>query len=125
MTDALLGFKEVEFDIQPLSGPLDPFGVTVDFYDNLGGVFSTSGVQIGNGSNWFSAIATDGQWITRVVITTEGDVGDVRQVRIGGIGAIPNGVIPEPATWTMLIAGFGLVGSAMRRRRNVLAHIAS
>ena len=25
--------------------------------------------------------------------------------------------IPEPATWTMLIAGFGLVGAAARRRR--------
>ncbi len=24
--------------------------------------------------------------------------------------------IPEPATWTMMIAGFGLVGSALRRR---------
>lgn len=27
------------------------------------------------------------------------------------------GVIPEPATWGMLIAGFGLVGVAARRRR--------
>jgi hypothetical protein len=26
-------------------------------------------------------------------------------------------VVPEPATWAMMIAGFGLVGSAMRRRR--------
>jgi hypothetical protein len=28
-------------------------------------------------------------------------------------------VVPEPATWAMMIAGFGLVGSAMRRRRTV------
>lgn len=27
--------------------------------------------------------------------------------------------VPEPATWAMLITGFGLVGSAMRRRRLV------
>lgn len=31
------------------------------------------------------------------------------------------GAIPEPATWAMMIAGFGLVGSALRRRRDVAA----
>ena len=30
-------------------------------------------------------------------------------------------VVPEPATWAMMIAGFGLVGTAMRRRRAVVA----
>lgn len=29
----------------------------------------------------------------------------------------PNPGVPEPATWAMLIAGFGMVGAAMRRRR--------
>lgn len=32
-----------------------------------------------------------------------------------------NNVVPEPATWAMLIAGFGLVGGAMRRRRESAA----
>ncbi len=27
------------------------------------------------------------------------------------------GAVPEPATWAMLIAGFGVIGGAMRRRR--------
>jgi hypothetical protein len=27
------------------------------------------------------------------------------------------GAVPEPAAWTMMIAGFGLVGAAMRRKR--------
>lgn len=30
-----------------------------------------------------------------------------------------NAVVPEPASWAMLIAGFGLVGAMMRRRRSV------
>jgi hypothetical protein len=29
--------------------------------------------------------------------------------------------VPEPASWAMLIAGFGLTGAAMRRRRQVAA----
>jgi MYXO-CTERM domain-containing protein len=31
------------------------------------------------------------------------------------------GSVPEPHAWAMLIAGFGLVGAAARRRRNVAA----
>jgi hypothetical protein len=31
------------------------------------------------------------------------------------------GAVPEPQSWAMLIAGFGLVGATMRRRRSVAA----
>ncbi|MFN3371317.1 MAG: PEPxxWA-CTERM sorting domain-containing protein [Sphingomonadaceae bacterium] len=41
---------------------------------------------------------------------------------VAGGGGTPG--IPEPATWAMLIAGFGLVGSALRARRRV-AHTAA
>jgi len=30
-------------------------------------------------------------------------------------------VVPEPASWAMLIAGFGLVGAVARRRRAATA----
>ncbi len=33
------------------------------------------------------------------------------------LGATPPGAVPEPASWAMLLAGFGLMGSVMRRRR--------
>ena len=31
------------------------------------------------------------------------------------------GAVPEPASWALMIAGFGLTGAAMRRRRAVVA----
>lgn len=35
-----------------------------------------------------------------------------------GLGTV-NGAVPEPATWMMMILGFGLIGGAMRRRQTV------
>ncbi len=35
--------------------------------------------------------------------------------------ALAAAAVPEPATWTMLLAGFGLVGFSMRRRKNEVA----
>lgn len=39
----------------------------------------------------------------------------------GNVGSFQTAPVPEPATWSMLIAGFGLLGAALRRRR-VLAY---
>ena len=33
-----------------------------------------------------------------------------------GIGGVAAPAVPEPSTWAMMIAGFGIVGSALRRR---------
>jgi uncharacterized repeat protein (TIGR03803 family) len=39
----------------------------------------------------------------------------------GSVWSYDLGVIPEPASWAMLIAGFGLTGATMRRRRAIAA----
>lgn len=36
-----------------------------------------------------------------------------------------SGIVPEPATWAMLITGFGLVGFALRRRKASIASVAA
>lgn len=36
---------------------------------------------------------------------------------------ISGSAVPEPATWAMMIAGFGLAGTALRRRRTVFAAV--
>ena len=42
---------------------------------------------------------------------------------VDGLIGVPlaAGGVPEPATWSLLIAGFGLVGAAVRRSRNLIA----
>ena len=46
--------------------------------------------------------------------------GAVRASSVDG-GTISTGAVPELASWTMMLAGFGAVGVAMRRRRTRLA----
>jgi hypothetical protein len=49
--------------------------------------------------------------------------GTIRFASVGQ-GTLPPvvpGAIPEPATWAMLIAGFGIVGMAARRRREAVS----
>ena len=42
-------------------------------------------------------------------------------VFLSGLGGGIGGGVPEPATWALMLAGFGLVGSALRRRQALAA----
>ena len=37
-------------------------------------------------------------------------------------GTLHGGAVPEPATWGMMILGFGVIGAVVRRRRTLLTH---
>jgi hypothetical protein len=47
---------------------------------------------------------------------TQGIDGGLINVGSGPVVQPPTGAVPEPATWAMMILGFGLVGASMRRR---------
>jgi len=53
---------------------------------------------------------SDGFIITRLYVGYPGEV-----FNIDGVGS--TGGVPEPASWAMMLGGFGLAGGAMRRRR--------
>ncbi len=120
--DPGLGFKEVEFNIFGTGATATQ--VLLSFTDQFGSIFSGT-YTIGSGQNYFSARAFDNQFITSVNLALNGSARDVRQFRIGGIGDSTidpgGGSVPEPASWAMMMAGFGLVGAAMRRRKPALA----
>lgn len=54
--------------------------------------------------------------------TKDQKVGDLFSQDIPFSHDTPVSAVPEPATWAMMIAGFGLAGAAIRRRRQTYAH---
>ena len=111
------------WDYKPGEGEVTTSTIhSIDFLSQNGGtVFKASGGGVGH-----TVIATIpvGGWSTvKFGTTTNGDFGMI----VDGPGRAPFSIdnirysaftnrIPEPASWMMMIAGFGLVGAAMRRR---------
>lgn len=114
LTDPLKAMTAVEFLITDPNGRTHTTA-TVSFFDQFNVATTISDFALGNGNDWFAAKVTGNSVISKVVITTAANVEDVRQIRVSPA------VVPEPATWAMLIAGFGMIGAAMRRRNRPLA----
>jgi hypothetical protein len=82
-----------------------------------GGPFPTPAIFTDqSGNEFFNFRATGGDVFTHASYQVS-DPTPLGQVRIGGVAA----VVPEPATWAMMIVGFGGLGALLRRRRAQLA----
>ena len=91
-------------------------GVTLTGLDQDGNSWIDT-FDLGNGENFFSALASGGEVITGVSFTTaDGGVTDFRQLRIDVSDQQGNN-LPEPSTWAMMLLGFGAMGIAIRRSR--------
>jgi hypothetical protein len=94
--------------------------VSFSLLDNMGNLFTSDDTgnfifDLTNGQNKFAFQAVDGQSIAGLSFTvTGGKVETVSQVRIGQAAAA---AVPEPATWALMLVGFGAIGFTMRRRR--------
>ncbi|GGE00190.1 hypothetical protein GCM10011529_02970 [Polymorphobacter glacialis] len=97
-------------------------------YNNFGGGNGSS-FSAYNGATLVSSGALDATWgyfstnvtgsgITSLVLSNNNSTG--WQFGVTSL-SFTAGAVPEPQSWAMLIAGFGLVGAAMRRRSAALA----
>ena len=106
-----LGMTAIEFNLDALAdGP-----ATLTFFDQFGAAFPGTFTLDDNGQNFFTAVASNGELIKTVQINSTVGLADIEQVRIG-VGPI-GAVIPEPATWAMMILGFFGMGATLRSRR--------
>jgi hypothetical protein len=113
LADPAIAFTRAAFNLNAAAdGPVSIFAYD-QFGNQFGGTFNVSGA----GNNVFDIAATNGQTIQSVVIQSVAALDDVRNIRLGGIFAL----IPEPASWALMIIGFGGVGAAVRTRRKLLA----
>ena len=67
--------------------------------------------------------ATEGTTFDRIVFFESPTVGGYESDNhtVGFYKTITGNGVPEPTTWALMISGFGLVGSALRRRQQTLA----
>jgi hypothetical protein len=80
-----------------------------------GGNFTNAadGNQVSPGTNGlFTIWSTAGETFTSINLSSTGNSFEIDNLAVG---------VPEPATWAMMILGFGGVGVTMRKRRSVLA----
>ena len=119
----MTGFTGMTWIELGLTGTLP--GGTVDFlitYD--GGLTQAFTWTMGAGDTHIGFAGTGGDVINNVHYSAESTPGSfslLKQVRIDSV-ANP---VPEPATWMLMLFGFGGMGVALRRRRKVgLAQVA-
>jgi len=105
-----LSFTSLAFNLVGSTGLVS---ISIREIDNS---LSISQYAMGPGSNFFGALAINGQRIERVTVGGGLNISSLEQVRVGGVlGSVT--ATPEPATFALL--GTGLLGLAAvgRRRR--------
>jgi hypothetical protein len=111
----LAGFHFGRFDpgtvIQPIR--VNTNFASYDFTVPMGSIFSGAAFT-------FAGFATSGaERITSVAFAGEDTLSIGTSVAMAEVQYGNPGAVPEPSSWAMLLAGFGLIGAMVRRRRQV------
>jgi hypothetical protein len=113
---------------QPTSYFVDRGTVTFGPGDQFAAFSSPTTISYSNGNNFIGLRATDGAnvyygfaYTTDNILNSYGfetTPGATITATVAGASA---GAVPEPASWAMMLGGFGVIGGAMRARRRSVA----
>ncbi|HTH28797.1 MAG TPA: PEPxxWA-CTERM sorting domain-containing protein [Sphingobium sp.] len=119
-------------------GPVNQIGFFMNYAPRVGNNATIEALDI-NGNPFASydltvlaPISTPGGFNQFEFRGISSDAQDIYGLRFGGnyilvtgtADGIPTPAVPEPATWAMMLLGFGAMGYTMRRRRNVTVSFA-
>jgi len=128
VTFALTGatFNLATFNLAPLAGndPNEATTVQISYVPAFGGSPITYTLD-GNGNNFYGIYGDAGEQLQSITfggyMSVGSGVASINQVRVGGVQSDlvinPLGPVPEPATWALLLVGFGAVGATLRTRK--------
>jgi hypothetical protein len=113
-------FKSIDFSEYFDNGQYQPFSTDVNF------TFTFADGTTGTDKRTFS---TDGKYLPTTFTFDVGPLTSLSWKPVTGSGvqfdnvtlADVTAAVPEPASWAMMLGGFGLVGGAMRQRKRTLA----
>lgn len=115
------GFEAAIFNLSPIpgNGLNEATSVFLTYLLADGTTASITRSVNTNGNNWFGIYGDEGEIFTSAGFVSNPSttgIHDLRQLRLGGVSEL-TAAVPEPATWALMLFGFGLVGGAMRSRR--------
>lgn len=109
-------FDTTEFKLEDLANFVRNQSLQVQLFawDQNSVMYDLGFLTLG-GDNRFGIQGTGGDTISRVrYVVTGGGVGRHKQTRVDNA---VSGAVPEPATWMMMLFGFGAMGATMRNRK--------
>lgn len=119
--DPALDFTKIQFKIEDFGGntPGHDFDILVNF---VGGATQTFSNQLLPSNGKLDIFAGVGELMDRITLSDlrsgSGALQNFKALKQISFEAAAPGV-PEPATWAMMLGGFGVLGAAARRRRMV------
>lgn len=107
---------ETSMTFTVMNDQFGPPSMTLNFSDGVAAPRMSAASFTGGTANWMGGLAT----LTKLTVETV-EVGDP-YLSTGWLEITTRPqAVPEPSTWAMMIAGFGLLGGALRQRSTRLA----